>query len=79
MRTTLALDDDIFLIARQQAARDRIPLGAAVSRLARQGLMASSAPMASTTPLRSRYSVLPARDELITNEHVRHLMDAEGI
>ena len=35
MRTTLALDDDIFLIARQQAARDRIPLGAAVSRLAR--------------------------------------------
>ena len=41
--------------------------------------MASSAPMASTTPLRSRYSVLPARDELITNEHVRQLMDAEGI
>jgi len=79
MRTTLALSDDVFLIARQVAARDRVSLGEAVSRLAREGYRSQTQQPATATALKSRYSVLPVRDEIITTEHVRRLMDEEGI
>ena len=44
MRTTLALDDDIFAYARTHAQRERISIGEAVSRLARQGIVAQGSP-----------------------------------
>lgn len=72
------LSDDVFLIARQVAARDRVSLGEAVSRLARQGYRAQTQQPATEAVLKSRYSVLPVRDEIITTEHVRRLMDEEG-
>jgi hypothetical protein len=34
---------------------------------------------ATKAKLKSKYSVLPERNEIITNEHVRRLMDEEGI
>ena len=79
MRTTLTLADDVSLIARQIAKRERISLGEAVSRLARDGFRAQPLQSPTSNKLRSRYSVLPARDEIITSEHVRRLMDEEGI
>lgn len=79
MRTTIALDDDVFAFARAHAQRERISLGEAVSRLARDGIRAHHAPVTHTTPLKSRFSLLPARSEHITSEHVRDLMDNEGI
>lgn len=79
MRTTLALDDDVFAFARAHAQRERISIGEAVSRLARQGIQAArAAPALSVAPL-SRFALLPARAEVITPEHVRKLMDQEGI
>ena len=78
MRTTLALSDDVLLIARQCAARDRVSLGEAVSRLARQGARAQMQQPATKYVFKSRYSVLPERDEIVTTEHVRRLMDDEG-
>ena len=79
MRTTLALSDDVLLIARQCAARDGVSLGEAVSRLARDGFRAQmQQPLTAAEP-RSRYTVLPARDEIVTTEHVRRLMAEEGI
>ncbi|HWK82994.1 MAG TPA: hypothetical protein VNS61_04590 [Caldimonas sp.] len=65
--------------ARAHAQRERISVGEAVSRLARQGILAQG--QVPTTPAkpRSRYALLPARDEAITTEHVRALMDSEGI
>jgi hypothetical protein len=30
-------------------------------------------------PVKSKYALLPARDEIITTEHVRDLLDQEGI
>lgn len=79
MRTTLSLDDDVFAVARAQAQRERISIGEAVSRLARQGIQANNlAPMA-TQRVRSKYALLPARAEVITSEHVRQLMEQEGI
>ena len=79
MRTTLFLADDVALIARQVAARDHVSLGEAVSRLVRDGYRMQTERPATQTQLRSRYSVLPMRGEIITSEHVRRLMDEEGI
>lgn len=79
MRTTLSLSDDVFLIARQVAARERISLGEAVSRLARDGFRAQTQRPATKATLKGKYSVLPERDEIITTEHVRRLIDEEGI
>lgn len=79
MRTTLTLDDDVLSFARAHAQRERISIGEAVSRLARQGIQAASATPAALVAPRSRFALLPARAEVITTEHVRKLMDQEGL
>ncbi len=79
MRTTLSLADDVALIARQIAAREHVSLGEALSCLAREGYRAQTERPATQSQLKSRYSVLPMRDEIITSDHVRRLMDEEGI
>ena len=79
MRTTLALDDDVFTFARAHAQREQVSIGQAVSRLARQGIRAQSAPPTVRALPSSKFALLPARDEVITTEHVRALMDQEGI
>ena len=79
MRTTLALDDDVLSLARSRAQRERISMGEAVSRYVREAMRANGQTMVPAVPLRSKYALLPARDEIITTEHVRRLMDQEGI
>lgn len=79
MRTTLALDDDVFALARQRAQRERISLGEAVSRYVREAMRAQPANAIAAGSLRSKYSLLPAREQIVTTEHVRRLMDEEGI
>ena len=79
MRTTLAIDDDVFTYVRAHAQRDHISVGAAVSRLLRQGIQAQSQPFAVVSKPCSKYALLPARAEAITSEHVHALMDQEGI
>ena len=77
MRTTLNLDDDVFAVLRQRSQRERISMGEAASRYVRDALRTQAPP--APTSLRSKYSVLPARDEMISSEHVCRLMDQEGI
>ena len=79
MRTTLALDDDILAFARACAQRERISIGQAVSRLVRDGIRAQSIVAVPMSPTKSKFALLPMRDEVITSEHVRDLMDQEGI
>jgi hypothetical protein len=79
MRTTLALDDDVFSFAKAHAQRERISIGEALSRLAREGIRAQSMPAAKTERPRSKYALLPARAEIVTTDHVRRLMDQEGM
>lgn len=79
MRTTLALDDDVFAFARTCAQREHMTVGQVVSRLARDGIRAQSAPRLQASAPQSRFALLGARDEIITTEHVRDLMDQEGI
>ena len=81
MRTTLNLDEDAALAARNLARRQRMSLGKAVSELVRRGASAGhpQSPSRIALPLRGRFALLPARDEIITPQHVRDLMEREGI
>ncbi len=79
MRTTINFSDDALLVAKQVAARERISLGDAVSNLVRAGAGARPATEAKSLPLRGRFALLPQRDEIVTPQHVRELMEREGI
>ncbi len=80
MRTTLDLDEDVLIAAKAHAAREKRSLGAVISDLARQSLQRPSAPVGRARSARGgRFAVLPARKEVVTVEHVRRLMDAEGV
>lgn len=79
MRTTINLDEDALLAAKQVAARERVSLGEAVSRLIRRGAAAPQPAPVARERLRGRFALLPRRDEVITPQHVRELMEREGI
>lgn len=79
MRTTVSLDDDAAQAARRLARRERISLSAAVSELIRRGAAAALHATYSTGSVRGRFALLPVRDEVITLQQVRALMDREGM
>ena len=84
MRTTVNLAEDVLLAARRLAQRERISLGAAISLLVRRGAAADDGgdegarKPRKPAPLRGRFALLPARDEVITPRHVRELIEREG-
>lgn len=82
MRTTVNLAEDAVIAARNVAQRNRISLGDAISELIRRGAAASD-PAARAAPLSAgsgRFALLPARSgEVVTTQHVRELMEREGI
>jgi hypothetical protein len=77
MRTTLNLSDDAMLTAQSYARRLQISLGEAVSRLIRNATAPQNGSI--ETPLRGKFALAPQRDEVITTQHVRELMEREGI
>ncbi|MBL8350165.1 MAG: hypothetical protein JNL87_07595 [Burkholderiaceae bacterium] len=79
MRTTINIDEDALLAARHVAQRERISLGEAISELVRRGTRNDDMAAQRSAPLRGRFALLPARDEVITPQHVRDLMEREGI
>jgi len=81
MRTTLDIDEDVLLAAKEHAAIERKSLGAVISGLAREALQRPSQPAARRKAggRGGRFAVLPRRDEVITVEHVRGLQDVEGV
>ena len=81
MRTTIYLAEDAAIAARNVAQRERLSLGEAISELIRRGASAG-APAArarGAQPLRGRFALLPQRGETVTPQHVRELMEREGI
>lgn len=81
MRTTINLAEDALIAARNIARRERISLGDAVSELIRRGSAAGAPGTAASQPpaLRGRFALLPARDEIVTPQHVRELMEREDL
>ena len=81
MRTSINLAEDAAIAARNVAQRERLSLGYAISELIRRGARAG---FPATHPrgapaLRDRFALLPQRDETVTLQHVRDLMEREGI
>lgn len=79
MRTTLDIEDDVLLAAKERAAREKISLGQALTALARAGLSSPAAPAGKTAKLRGRLALLPRRREIVTLAHVRKVADEEGV
>ena len=79
MRTTLGIDDDVFAFARGQAQREHMTVGEMISRLAREGISAQTTRRSHPAKPKSKFALLPARNEIITSQHVCDLMGEEGI
>ena len=83
MRTTLDIEDDVLLAAKETARHQKLSVGAVISDLARRALMQplGSSPGRSTS--RSRLAnlgihPLPKRGGMVTNEAINQLRD-DGI
>jgi hypothetical protein len=79
MRTTLNVAEDALIAARHVAQRERLSLGDAVSELVRRGVAAGAQAAQPQAKLKGRFTLLPARGEIITTQHVRDLMERESI
>ena len=83
VRTTLDIDEDVLLSAKELAAKERKSTGKVVSDLVRQGILAGKMPPPRSAGqayrMKNGIPVLPSRGEVITTAHIRQLMDAEGI
>jgi len=80
MRTTVNIAEDALIAARHLAQREQLSLGEAVSELIRRGASRpADKALLTQQPLRGRFALLPARDEVITPAQVRELMEREGI
>jgi predicted ATPase len=81
MRTTLNLSEDALHVAKHYAMRQQLSLGDAVSALIRSGaqMQAQTHTPSATAKPRGRFALLPARDEVISIDHVRALLEREGI
>jgi hypothetical protein len=80
MRTTLDIEDDVLAAARELAAREKSTAGRVLSRLARAGLRAPVTGGGKQAAQRNGIPVFPSRKgEMVTLDHVRKLMDEEGI
>lgn len=82
MRTTLDIEDDVLLAAKELARRSGSSAGQVLSRLARQALTQAPAPSASGVKEPEAtygFRPFPARGKVVANEQVDKLRDEEGV
>ena len=81
MRTTIKRSEDAAIAARNVAQRERLSLGEAISELVRRGASVSLAETArrAGSAFFGRFALPPARDEVVTPQRVRELMERKGI
>ncbi len=82
MRTTLDIEDDVLLAAKELARRGGTTAGRVISKLVRQALTQTlPSPSSSTSePVAIHgFRPFPSRGKVVTNEHVDQLRDEEGV
>jgi hypothetical protein len=81
MRTTLDIDDDVYLQAKLVAQAEHLSVGKAVSQLMRDGLQASSSakPKADVLIKRNGWFVVPKGKRSVTPQLVQKIRDEQGI
>ena len=78
MRTTLDLDQDVLLAAKEIAARSKRTAGKVISEIFRRGLHASEAPTATRrrrANVAAGFEVMPAGGRVVTAQLVSKLRD----
>jgi len=78
MRTTLEIDDDLMVAAKELARLQRRSAGQVVSDLVRQALSSSSA-VASASPAVAGFRPFASRGSPVSNAVIDQLRDAEGL
>jgi len=83
MRTTLEIDDDVLLAAKELAAKDKTTAGKIISEVFRRGMRSPTSANSfggnANVIVKNGVPVLPSRGDLITTDHVQRLMENEGI
>jgi hypothetical protein len=79
MRTTLDIEDDVLQAAKELAQREGGTAGQVISSLARRGLGVPPTPRKKSSSTRGGVPVLASRGEVVTLDHIRRLIDQEGI
>ena len=87
MRTTIDLDYDILVAAKEVARMENVSLGKVISRLVRQALTGGAAQQAGNVPAATATATATAtgfvpfapRGAVISNELIDRLRDAEGV
>jgi len=79
MRTTLDIDDDVLMAAKELAKAADKTAGKVISDLARKAM--TTVPTYAAQEPQAFYGIrpLPHRGGIVTSEMVRRLMDEEGI
>lgn len=77
MRTTLDIDDDVLLAAKDLARRQRKTAGEVLSELARLGLQGGQRGVAQPSP-RYGFAPAPANGTTVTNAQIDALREALG-
>ena len=78
MRTTLDIEDDILLAAKEMARREHLSAGQVISRLARRALTARGDQQV-PAPTVGGFRPLPACGVLVSNDQVNALRETEGV
>jgi hypothetical protein len=81
MRTTLEIEDDVLLAAKELARRGGTTAGRVISTLLRQALtQPAAATRGGTEPMTIHgFQPFPSRGKVVTNEQVEQLREQEGV
>lgn len=81
MRTTIDLEYDTLIAAKEIARAENTSLGKVISRLVRQALTGGAAPQATTSLPATATGFVPfeSRGVVVSNELINRLRDADGV
>ncbi|MHB1619781.1 MAG: hypothetical protein ACYCTY_07340 [Sulfuricella sp.] len=82
MRTTIDIEDDVLMAAKELARLQNVSAGYIVSKLVREALagrQSQDRPGHSETRLVGGFRPFPARGVVATNDQVNNLRDQEGV
>ena len=81
MRTTIDLEYDILIAAKEIARTENTSLGKVISRLVRQALTGGAAPQAAHNLPTTATGFVPfeSRGAVVSNDLINRLRDADGV
>jgi len=77
MRTTLDIDDDVLLAAKELAARQGTTAGRVLSEMARRGIKSPASESRGRARVVNGFEVIPAGGRLITPELIERLLEED--